>query len=74
MRTKTYRVGLRGTKIIAGLDLSGTKAELFSWYDMRAKINRWWHGCSVREAPLTLGVNAVAVAVVESWDKTFGIR
>ena len=34
-------------------------SQSFLWYDVRAKIKRWWHDCSGREAPLTMGADVV---------------
>ena len=70
MITKTNRVDLRGNVTILGL--SGTEAKVFSWYDVRAKIKRCWHGCSGREAPIAMVVDARAVSSAEIWDNAVG--
>ena len=68
VRNKTYRVGMRAFEIIAGLGLSGIKANVFFCYDARAETKWWWHGCSDREYFLTMGTDVGAVEAAERWD------
>ena len=49
VRTKTNWFGLSGIKIIVGLVMKGTESKIFLWYDVRAEIKPWWHGCICRE-------------------------
>ena len=61
MRTKTNWVGMSGIKTILGLGLSVTKYKVLSWYDVRSKTKRWWHGYISKESPLAMGMGVGAV-------------
>ena len=67
MSTKTYRFHLSGIKTIAELGLSGTKAEMILWYDVRSETKWRWHVCCGREDPLPTGAYAGSVTASERW-------
>ena len=50
------------------LVLPGCHQISFSWYDVRDIINWCLHGCSGREAPLTMGMDAGEVVKSERLD------